>query len=55
MPSRLVDVLKNENCIFYSWGEDEGMIFARLVTSFNTTKEEVDDFLVAVDKAVSQQ
>jgi threonine aldolase len=55
MPSRLVDVLKNENCIFYSWGEDEGMIFARLVTSFNTTKEEVDSFLAVVNKAVSQR
>jgi threonine aldolase len=54
MPSRFVDRLKNENCIFYSWGETEGMVFARLVTSFNTTKEEVDSFLAAVDKAVSQ-
>ena len=55
MPSRLVDELKNENCIFYSWGEDEGMVFARLVTSFNTTKEEVNSFLAAVNKAVSQR
>ena len=55
MPSRLVDVLKNENCIFYSWGENEGMVLARLVTSFSTTKEEVDGFLAAIDKAVSQQ
>jgi threonine aldolase len=55
MPSRIADLLQNENCIFYSWGENEGMVFARLVTSFNTTKEEVVSFLAAMDKAVSQQ
>jgi len=51
MPTSFVDFLKQENCLFYSWGEKEGMTSARFVTSFNTTKEEVDRFLNIIEKA----
>ena len=45
MPASLVEGFKEKNCLFYTWGEDEGYIFGRLVTSFNTTEREVDRFL----------
>ena len=53
MPTSFVNFLKQENCLFYSWGEKEGMTSARFVTSFNTTEEEVDRFLNIIEKANS--
>lgn len=45
MPVSLVDGFKKNNCLFYTWGQEDNSVFARLVTSFNTTKREVDRFL----------
>ena len=44
MPASLVEGFKEKNCLFYTWGEDEGYIFGRLVTSFNTTKRKLIGF-----------
>ena len=45
MPASLMEGFKKQNCLFYTWGQDEGYIFGRLVTSFNTTEKEVNRFL----------
>jgi len=53
MPTKLNDILKKKNCLFYSWGEKDGMISARFVTSFNTTKQEVARVLSIIQSAES--
>ena len=53
MPTHFVDILKKENCLFYSWGEKEGSISARFVTSFNTSKHEVAQVLSIIKRADS--
>ena len=53
MPASLVEGFERNNCLFYTWGQDEGYIFARLVTSFNTTEKEVDRFLGIASQLVN--
>ena len=51
MPTKFNDILKKKNCLFYSWGETEGTISARFVTSFNTTKQDVARVLSIMQSA----
>jgi len=45
MPVEYVSHFYNNNCLFYSWGDGKDRVFARLVTSFDTTQEDVKAFL----------
>ena len=45
MPETMADTLAAADCIFYVWGRREGTVSARLVTSFDTTVEDVARFL----------
>ena len=52
MPETMADMLAAADCLFYTWGRQGGAVSARLVTSFDTTFEEVARFLdVARDAA----
>jgi len=53
MPASLLEDFERKNCLFYTWGQDEGYIFARFVTSFNTTEKEVDRFLGIASQLVN--
>jgi threonine aldolase len=45
LPNGMAKALRDASCVFYSWGEAEGMLSARLVTSFETTPDDVKHFL----------
>ena len=53
MPVDYVKQFQKKNCLFYSWGEREKRVFARLVTSFDTTQEDVDVFLEIAQNAAA--
>ena len=54
MPETMADTLAAADCVFYTWGrESSGVsVSARLVTSFDTTVEEVTRFLDVARDAV---
>ena len=41
LPVATSGALARAGCLFYSWGESDGRVSARLVTSFETTREDV--------------
>lgn len=45
LPSSMVTALNDAGCVFYAWGENNGAMSARLVTSFDTSPEDVAYFL----------
>ncbi len=51
LPAALAASLREAGCLFYTWGEREGGLSARLVTSFDTTAEDVGYFLDAARRA----
>jgi threonine aldolase len=51
LPSAMAAALNDAGCVFYTWGESEGAMSARLVTSFDTTPEDVSTFLDVAQSA----
>jgi threonine aldolase len=45
MPEVMAEKLHDAGCVFYSWGKADGLLSARLVTSFETTADDVRHFL----------
>ena len=45
LPSSMVAALNDAGCVFYAWGENNGAMSARLVTSFDSSAEDVAYFL----------
>ena len=44
MPASLVEGFKKKNCLFYTWGQDEGYIFGRLVPVLTQRKRKLIGF-----------
>ncbi len=51
LPVRVAAALQEAGCVFYTWGERDGTVSARLVTSFDTTPDDVGYFLEVADNA----
>jgi threonine aldolase len=51
MPQAMADNLQDAGCIFYSWDKTGGTVSARLVTSFETTPDDVKHFLDTAEAA----
>jgi threonine aldolase len=53
LPESMVAALNSAGCVFYTWSAQDGMVSARLVTSFETTPDDVSHFLDVARNAVN--